>query len=48
MGRKKTPIEQIFHEIVKRQMTPNERRILLGELKKPRKPKQSKNHFRPV
>ena len=34
IGRKKTPIEQIFQNILKREMTPQERRILLG---KPRK-----------
>jgi hypothetical protein len=38
---KKTPIEQIFREIVGREMTPNERRVLLRTLKK--KKKHSKN-----
>jgi len=38
---KKTPIEQMFHEIVGRKMTPNERRVLLRTLKK--KKKNSKN-----
>jgi hypothetical protein len=36
-GRKTTPIEQMFREIVKRAMTPKERRILLRRRKKPRK-----------
>ncbi len=37
LGRKTTPIEQMFREIVKRAMTPTERRILLPPRKKPRK-----------
>jgi hypothetical protein len=48
MGRKKAPIEQIFREIVKRKMTPKERRILLGEPKKPRNSKKSGRKFGPV
>ena len=32
--KKKTPIELIFREIVKREMTPQERRILLRKRKK--------------
>ncbi len=34
----KVTIERIFHDIVKRRMTPAERRILLGAPKKNRKP----------
>jgi len=41
LRRKKTPIEQMFREIVGRKMTPNERRVLLRTLKK--KKKNSKN-----
>ncbi len=35
----KTPIERIFHEIVKRKMSAEERRILMGLPKKTRKQK---------
>jgi hypothetical protein len=38
---KKTPIEQMFREIVGREMTPNERRVLLRTARK--KKKNSKN-----
>lgn len=37
LGRKTTPIEQMFREIVKRAMTAKERRILLPRVKKARK-----------
>jgi len=37
LPRKTTPIEQMFREIVKRPMTPRERRILLRRRKKRRK-----------
>lgn len=37
LGRKTTPIEQMFREIVKRAMTAKERRILLPPVKKARK-----------
>jgi hypothetical protein len=35
----KTPIEQIFYDIIKREMTVKERRILLGLPKKASKPR---------
>jgi hypothetical protein len=38
-GRKKTLIERIFREIVGREMTPRERRVLLGKRKKTGTPK---------
>ena len=34
---KKTPIEQMFREIVRREMTPNERHVLLPKRKKRKK-----------
>ena len=37
LRRKVTPIEQMFRQIVKRAMTPQERRILLPRRKKSRK-----------
>jgi len=37
LGKTKTPIERIFCDIVKREMTENERRILLPPPKKTRK-----------
>jgi hypothetical protein len=37
LARKITPIEQMFREIVKRPMTPQERRVLLSRRKKTRK-----------
>jgi hypothetical protein len=36
-GKKRAPIDRIFLEIVKREMTPRERRILLPKPKKTRK-----------
>jgi hypothetical protein len=33
----KTPIERIFHDIAKRELTAEERRVLLAEPKKARK-----------
>jgi len=39
---KKTPIEKIFREIAKREMTPNERRALLPGPKKKRKLRRPK------
>jgi hypothetical protein len=39
---KKTPIEQIFREIAKREMTPNERTALLPGPKKRRKLRRPK------
>jgi hypothetical protein len=38
-GRKKTLIERMFREIVGREMTPRERRVLLGKHKKTGTPK---------
>ena len=37
IGSKKTPIERIFRSVVKREMTPNEFRLLLAKSKKTRK-----------
>lgn len=37
LGKKRTPIDRIFYQIAKREMTPRERRILLPPRKKARK-----------
>jgi len=39
VSKKKTPIERIFHDIFNREMTANERRVLLGASKKTHKTK---------
>jgi hypothetical protein len=45
---KLAPIERIFRELVKRKMTPAERKVLLGKLKKDSPAKKATNHIRGV
>jgi hypothetical protein len=40
VSKKKSPIERIFYDIFNREMTANERRVLLGASKKIHKPKR--------
>jgi hypothetical protein len=42
--KKKVPIERIFRETFGREMTPEERQILLGETKKDRKAKSANSN----
>ena len=42
---KKTPIEQIFRQIVGRKMTPNERQVLLAKGRKRKKARGDNDNF---